>query len=69
MKPIKSVTFEAVDNLANEISVNHKSTNYETIRLKIGSYLLKEGNKKFVETYNQLATTKNFDKAIQTLKI
>jgi hypothetical protein len=69
MKPIKSVTFEALDNIANEIFLNNKSTNFETIRVKIANYLVTDGNKKFVEIYNELATTKNFNKAIQTFKI
>jgi hypothetical protein len=69
MKPIKNVTFEALDNLANEISLKTNPTNFENIRIKIADYLVTDGNKKFVQTYNELATTKNFDKAIQTLKI
>jgi hypothetical protein len=69
MKPIKSVTFEALDNIANEIFLNNKSTNFETIRVKIANYLVTDGNKKFLEIYNELATTKNFNKAIQTFKI
>lgn len=69
MKPIKNVTFEALDNLANEISLKSKTTTIEAIKLKIADYLVTDGNKKFVETYNELANTKNFEKAIQTLKI
>jgi hypothetical protein len=69
MKPIKSVTFEALDNLANEISLKSNPATFESIRLKIADYLVTDGNKKFVQTYNELATTRNFQKAIQTLKI
>jgi hypothetical protein len=69
MKTIKSVTFEAVHNLANEISVKNKSINYDAIVVKINNYLFTDGNKNFIETYNELATTKNFDKAVQILKI
>ena len=69
MKPIKSVTFEALDNLANEISLKSNPATFESIRLKIANYLVTDGNKKFVQTYNELATTRNFQKAIQTLKI
>ena len=69
MKPIKNVTFEALDNLANQISLNAKTSSFESIRLKIADYLVTDGNKKFVETYNELATTKDFKKAIETLKI
>lgn len=69
MKPIKSVTFEAIENLANEISLHYNSGNFDSIRLKISDYLITDGNKKFVETYNELAATKNFEKAIEKLKI
>lgn len=69
MKPIKRVTFEALDNLANEISLKSNPATFESIRLKIADYLVTDGNKKFVQTYNELATTRNFQKAIQTLKI
>lgn len=68
MKPIKSVTFEALDNLANEIYSNSTST-IESINKKIADYLITDGNKKFVQTYNELATTNDFEKAIKTLKI
>ena len=34
MKPIKNVTFEALDNLANEISLKTNPTNFENIRIK-----------------------------------
>jgi F0F1-type ATP synthase gamma subunit len=68
MKPIKSVTFEALDNLANEIHSKSTST-IETINEKIADYLITDGNKKFVETYNELATTNDFEKAIKILKI
>ena len=69
MKPIKSVTFEALDNLANEISLNYNCGNFDSIRLQISDYLITDGNKKFVETYNELAITRDFEKAIKTLKI
>ena len=69
MKPIKSVTFEALDNLANEISLKIITTPIESIRLKISDYLMTDGNKKFVQTYNELANTNDFKKAIQILKI
>jgi hypothetical protein len=68
MKPIKSVTFEVLDNLANEIYSNSTST-IESINKKIADYLITDGNKKFVQTYNELATTNDFEKAIKTLKI
>jgi hypothetical protein len=69
MNKIKNVTFEALDNLANQITLKNKSLNYEKVRLKISDYLITDGNKKFVETYNELAKTKNFEKAIKTLKL
>jgi len=68
MKPIKTVTFEALDNLANEIHSNSSNT-LESINKKIADYLITDGNKKFIQTYNELASTNDFDKAIKTLKI
>lgn len=68
MKPIKTVTFEALDNLANEIHSNSSNT-IESINKKIADYLITDGNKKFIQTYNELASTNDFDKAIKTLKI
>lgn len=73
MTPIKNVTFEAIDNLANEIFQKSKmEKEYSTIdyiRKKIADYLITDGNKKFVQTYNELAVTRDFKKAINTLKI
>ena len=68
MKTIKSVTFEALDNLCNVIC---KYTPYkiEDVRIKISDFLLTDGNKKFVEVYNELATEYDISKAINTLKI
>jgi hypothetical protein len=68
MKTIKNVTFEALENLANEIYSNSTNT-IESINERIADYLITDGNKKFVETYNELANTNDFEKAIKTLKI
>jgi hypothetical protein len=68
MKPIKNVTFEALDNLATEITY-YTSGNYEAIRIKIADFLVTDGNKKFVKTYNDLANTNDYEKAIEILKI
>ncbi len=73
MTPIKNVTFEALDNIANEIFEKSKSKKeYPTmdyVRKKIADYLITDGNKKFVQTYNELAVTKDYQKAINTFKI
>jgi hypothetical protein len=68
MKPIKNVTFEALDNFANEIFY-YTSANYDYIKLKIADFLVTDGNKEFVKIYNDLANTNDYKEAIKKLKI
>jgi hypothetical protein len=68
MKTIKSVTFEALDNLSNVIC-QYRPYKIENVKIKISDFLILNGNKRFVEVYNELAVEKDISKTINILKI
>ena len=70
MKPIKSVTFESIDNLSNELFKHIKEKiSLNLIKILILDYLMTDGHKKFIEVYNEFFQTKDIPKALITLKI
>ena len=70
MKVIKTPSFEAMDNFAETLfQKTHTGSSIEQVRTKIANYLVDAGSKKFVELYNEVATNKDYVKALETLKI
>jgi hypothetical protein len=69
MKAIKSPSFEAMDNFADVLFQKTQKSTVEQVRTKIAKYLVDAGSKKFVELYNEVATKKDYFKALETLKI
>lgn len=69
MKIIKAPSFEAMDNFAEVLFQKTQKSTFEQVRTKIANYLVDAGSKKFVELYNEVATNKDYFKALETLKI
>jgi hypothetical protein len=69
MKIIKAPSFEAMDNFAEVLFQKTQKSSLEQVNKKIANYLVDAGSKKFVELYNEVATNKDYFKALETLKI
>lgn len=69
MKIIKAPSFEAMDNFAEVLLQKTQKSSLEQVNKKIANYLVDAGSKKFVELYNEVATNKDYFKALETLKI
>lgn len=69
MKVIKTPSFEAMGNLSEVLFQKTNKTTLEQVHKKIANYLVDAGSKKFVELYNEVATNKDYFKALETLKI
>lgn len=69
MELIKTPSFNAMDNFADVLFQKTQKSSFEQVRNKIAKYLVDAGSKKFVELYNEVATKKDYYKALETLKI
>lgn len=68
-KTIKSVSFESLDDMSEILFRNQNTHNYQYIKSKVAEFLVDNGNKYFVEIYNETQKTKNYTKALDIFKI
>jgi hypothetical protein len=69
MELIKTPSFNAMDDLSQELSKHNKDFTFEQTQRKVYNYLVKSGSKKFVELYNDVAKNKNYNQAFTTLNL
>jgi hypothetical protein len=69
MELIKTPSFNAMDDLSQELSKHNKDFTFEQTQKKVYNYLVKSGSKKFVELYNDVAKNKNYNQAFTTLNL
>lgn len=69
MELIKTPSFEAMGNFSEVLFQKTNKTTLEQVHKKVANYLVVAGSKKFVELYNEVATKKDYYKALETLKI
>lgn len=69
MDTIKSLTLGAMEDLSVSLFESNKKNDINRIRKKVASYLVDNGNKKFVELYNDVAKNKNYKQAFIALNL
>ena len=69
MELIKSLTIGAMEDLSVSLSEVNTKIDVEVIRKSVSDYLINNGSKNFVALYNDVAKTKNYQKAFTTLKL
>lgn len=69
MEEIKKVTLQSVDNLSQILSTKTEKATKNEIQYKILDFLTEKGNNMFVEFYNDVFSTNNFEEAIKILNI
>lgn len=68
-KKITVVTFDTLSSMSELLFINQNQKTYNQIQTKVADFLVNNGEKNFLEAYNELQETKNYIKALDTFKI
>jgi heterodisulfide reductase subunit C len=68
-KKIKAVTFDVLNEMSEYLFRHQNGKPYQEIQKKVANFLTDNGEKKFVEIYNDTQETKDYIKALDTFKI
>jgi hypothetical protein len=68
-KKITAVTFEILNEMSEYLFQHQNQVPFSEIKIKVADYLVKKGDKKFLEIYNETQITKNYIKALDTFNI
>lgn len=68
-KKITVVTFDTLSSMSELLFRNQNQKTYNQIQTKVADFLVNNGEKNFLEAYNELQETKNYIKALDTFKI
>jgi hypothetical protein len=68
-KKTTSVTFYVLNEMSEYLFRHQNQKKYSEIQTKVADFLVANGEKKFLEAYNELQETKNHIKALDTFKI
>jgi hypothetical protein len=64
-----AVTFEILNEMSEYLFQHQNQVPFSEIKIKVADYLVKKGDKKFLEIYNETQITKNYIKALDTFNI
>ena len=64
-----AVTFEILNEMSEYLFKHQNQVPFSEIKIKVADYLVKKGDKKFLEIYNETQITKNYIKALDTFNI
>jgi|APGre2960657404_1045060.scaffolds.fasta_scaffold421622_2 heterodisulfide reductase subunit C len=65
----KAVTFDVLKEMAEYLFRHQNQKKYNEIQTKVADFLVTNGEKKFLEVYNEIQKTKDYIKALDTFKI
>jgi heterodisulfide reductase subunit C len=65
----KAVTFDVLKEMAEYLFRHQNQKKYHEIQTKVADFLVTNGEKKFLEVYNEIQKTKDYIKALDTFKI
>lgn len=68
-KKITAVTFDILNEMSEYLFQHQNKVPFWEIKIKVADYLVKKGDKKFLEIYNETQITKNYIKALDTFNI
>jgi hypothetical protein len=68
-KKITAVTFEILNEMSEYLFQHQNQVPFSEIKIKVADYLVKKGDKKFLEIYNETQITKDYIKALDTFNI
>jgi hypothetical protein len=68
-KKTTSVTFHVLNEMSEYIFQHQKQKKYSEIQTKVADFLVANGEKKFLEIYNNCKITNDYIKALDTFKI
>jgi hypothetical protein len=65
----KAVTFDVLNEFSQYLFRHQNQKQYSEIQTKVADFLVTNGEKKFLEVYNEIQQTKDYIKALDTFKI
>ena len=68
-KKITAVTFDTLSSMSELLFRNQNQKTYHQIQTKVADFLVNNGEKKFLEIYNNCKITNDYIKALDTFKI
>ena len=66
---ITAVNFDALKQMSEYLFRHQNEKKYHEVQIKVADFLVTNGDKKFLETYNEIQKTKDYIKALDTFKI
>jgi LytS/YehU family sensor histidine kinase len=66
---IKNVSFDSLNEVSNYLFRHQNEKTYNEIQSKVAMFFSENGERKFIEVYNEIYQTKNYIKALDTFKI
>lgn len=68
-KKITAVTFDILSEMSEILFRNQNEKTYAQIQTKVANFLVVNGEKKFIEVYNETQKTKNYIQALDIFKV
>jgi hypothetical protein len=68
-KKITSLTFDVMQDMTNYLFQHQNKLNFHQVQVKVADYLVSNGEKKFLQIYNETQVTNHYIKALDTFKI
>jgi hypothetical protein len=68
-KKITSLTFDVMQDMTNYLFQHQNKLNFHQVQVKVADFLVANGEKKFLEIYNNCKITNDYIKALDTFKI
>jgi hypothetical protein len=68
-KKTTSVTFYVLNEMSEYLFRHQNQKKYSEIQTKVADFLVANGEKKFLEIYNEIQVTNHHTKALDTFKI
>lgn len=66
---IKAVTFDVLNQMSEYLFRHQNEKKYNEIQTKVADFLVTNGEKRFLEVYNDIKKTNDYMKALDTFKI
>lgn len=68
-KKITSINFDVMQDMTNYLFQHQNKLNFHQVQVKVADFLFANGEKKFLEIYNEIQVTNHHIKALDTFKI
>lgn len=64
-----AVTFDVLNEISEYLFQHQNQKNYQYVKTRVADFLVENGEKRFLEVYNETKKTNDYMKALDTFKI